>query len=217
MKNKAEETDKENLKEVTEQKEALNCSAGKRSSGKILLTIIVIIFGACLIWNNISLLTRIMTLEQNISDLEGKLSQHADNNLKIADNNRKIYVFNMDETVKNIGLQEANQKFEEDINNLDAQVKEAQAAIKDIKDEKMKKKMLNLSIKPLEMKRDDLLESYSKSVQETLTQINTALAEIATENNIPVVFMNKSIAVNTNYVVDVTSQVVEKIKAKQQK
>ena len=151
--------------------------------------------------------SRVKTLEQNLATMENNLTQNVDNN-------RKIYVFNMDETVKGIGLQETNQKFETDINDLDAQVKEAQATIKDLKDEVMKQKILNLTIKPLQMKRDDLLNAYSKSMQETLAQINVALAEIATENNVPTIFMSKSVAVNTNYVVDVTEQVVEKIKAK---
>lgn len=178
------------------------------------VVIVLIICGCGLAVQNIMLTKRLRSLEQDITALENNLSQNADSSRKLVDNNRKIYVFNMDETVKSAGLQEANQKFEDDIKNLDTQVKEAQAAIKDIKDEKMKKKMLNLSIKPLEMKREDLLKEYSKSMQDSLAKINSALAEIATENNISVVFMNKAIAVNTNYVVDVTPQVVEKIKAK---
>ncbi|MBQ9271162.1 MAG: hypothetical protein IJ218_02715 [Alphaproteobacteria bacterium] len=153
---------------------------------------------------------KVKALEENLSLVEQNVSQNVDEN-------RKIYVFNMDETVKGIGLQEKNQKFEADINNLDAQVKEAQATITDLKDEVMKAKILNLTIKPLQMKRDDLLEEYSKSMQQSLAQINEALAELATENNVPTIFMNKSVAVNTNYVVDVTPTVIEKIKAKQQK
>lgn len=182
---------------------------------KALIVTFIICSCGWLMWQNKCLTERLRGLEQDITALEDSLSQNADSSRKLVDNNRKIYVFNMDETVKNVGLQEANQKFEDDIKNLDTQVKEAQAAIKDIKDEKMKKKMLNLSIKPLEMKREDLLKEYSKSMQDSLAKINNALAEIATENNISVVFMNKAIAVNTNYVVDVTPQVVEKIKAKQ--
>ena len=42
------------------------------------------------------------------------------------------------------------------------------------------------------------------------------MAEIATENNVPVIFINKSIAVNTNYVIDVTPQVIEKIRERLQ-
>lgn len=189
----------------------------KKSSGSLrafftALVMTLVICSGWLMWQNMQLTERLRGLEQDITALENNLSQNADSSRKLVDNNRKIYVFNMDETVKSVGLQEANQKFEDDIKNLDTQVKEAQATIKDIKDEKMKKKMLNLSIKPLEMKREDLLKEYSKAMQDSLAKINNALAEIATENNISVVFMNKAIAVNTNYVVDVTPQVVEKIK-----
>ncbi|MBR1825469.1 MAG: OmpH family outer membrane protein [Alphaproteobacteria bacterium] len=172
-----------------------------------IITAILTIVCCVLIIKYGSLSTRVKILETDIAQMEGNLTKNVDDN-------RKIYVFNMDDTVKGIGLQEANQKFETDINDLDAQVKEAQATIKDLKDEAMKAKILNLSIKPLQMKRDDLLDAYSKSMQQSLAQINEALAEIATENNVPTIFMSKSVAVNTNYVVDVTEQVVAKIKAK---
>lgn len=219
--------------------ETANCVSKSCSYNKIILAIIIVICGGCMIWQNINLSTRLDNLEQNMATnnkdqhveeyvarladfenrmttFENKLVQNAEDNLKVVDENRKIYVFNMDETVKNIGLQEANQKFEDDINDLDAQVKEAQATLKDLKEKDMREKLLNLTIKPLQMKRDDLVQAYSKSVQDSLAQINNALAEIATENNISVIFMNKSVAVNTNYVIDVTPQIVEKIKAKQQ-
>ncbi len=211
-KNENKQIEKSNIEEKQQEKKS-----NKRLSsiGKAVLIVLIVCGGGFLAWQNIILSKRLTSLEQGVSTLENSLSENADNSRKMVDNNRKIYVFNMDEAVKNIGLKEANQKFEEDINNLDAQVKEAQSAIKGIKDEKMKKKMLNLSIKPLEMKRDDLLKSYSQSMQETLGKINTALAELATEQNISVIFMNRAVAVNTNYVVDVTPQVVEKVKGKQ--
>lgn len=211
-KNENKQIEKSNIEEKQQEKKS-----NKRLSsiGKAVLIVLIVCGGGFLAWQNMILSKRLTSLEQGVSTLENSLSENADNSRKMVDNNRKIYVFNMDEAVKNIGLKEANQKFEEDINNLDAQVKEAQSAIKGIKDEKMKKKMLNLSIKPLEMKRDDLLKSYSQSMQETLGKINAALAELATEQNISVIFMNRAVAVNTNYVVDVTPQVVEKVKGKQ--
>ena len=69
-----------------------------------------------------------------------------------------------------------------------------------------------MSVKPLQMKRDELLEAYSKATQDALNNINNALAQIAAEDNIPTIFINKSVAVNTNYVIDVTDRVVEMIK-----
>lgn len=173
------------------------------------VSVFLLVFSGILGIQNMRLSARLKSLEKNIGEVENSLSKNVEDN-------RKIYVFNMDETVKNVGLQETNQKFEQDINDLDAQVKEAQATITSLKDEAMKVKILNLSIKPLQIKRDDLLDAYAKSMQSALTLINEALAEISTENNVPTIFMNKAVAVNTNYVVDVTSQVVEKVKAKMQ-
>ena len=183
-----------------------SCTIGKCNYAGVAAVILLLLCGGILLLQNRNLNKRLAVLEQNITQMEGNFTQNVDNN-------RKIYVFNMDETVKGIGLQDANQKFESDINDLDAQVKDAEATIKGLKDEAMKTKILNLSIKPLQMKRDDLLEAYSASMQKYLQQINDALAQIATEKNIPVIFMNKAVAVNTNYVVDVTAEVIEKVKA----
>lgn len=169
----------------------------------------LIIVSIVLYCRNNKLAEHVAVLEQQVSKVENTVSQNVDNN-------RKIYIFNMEEAVNSTGVKDANLKFEEDINELDAQVKDAQATIKSIKDEAVKAKMLNLTLKPLQMKRDDLLEAYSKSMQESLIQINEALAEYATENNVPTIFINKSVAVNTNYVIDVTPEVIAKIKAKQQ-
>lgn len=148
---------------------------------------------------------RIYALEDQISKMDNTFSYNVDDG-------RKIYVFDIDKAIEGIGLHETSHKFEEDIYSLDQQVKEAQETIKDIKEEKVKNKVLNLSIKPLQMKRDELLEAYSKSTQSALNNINKALAEIAAGDNIPTIFMNKSVAVNTNYVIDVTDRVIEKVK-----
>jgi len=161
-------------------------------------------------YSNYKLAKRVSALEHDVTSMENNLSQNVEDS-------RKVYVFNMEEAVKNTGIQAADQKFEKDINELDARVKEAQEAIKNIKDEAVKAKMLNLTLKPLQMKRDDLLDAYSQAMQQSLGQINEALAELAMENNVPTIFINKSVAVNTNYVIDVTPQVVEKIKSKQKK
>ncbi len=124
------------------------------------------------------------------------------------DNDRKIYVFDLDGAIEGIGLHEISHKFEKDIYDLDEQVKEAQETIKDIKEEEVKNKVMNLSVKPLQMKRDELLEAYTKETQGALNNINKALAQIAAEDNIPTIFINKSVAVNTNYVIDVTDRVI---------
>lgn len=185
-------------------------SSGSKFANFITFISMIGVFAAAgwLAYENIGLSQRIAVMEQHISNMENNLSQNVDDN-------RKVYVFNMDEAVQSTGIQEANQKFEDDINALDAQVKDAQEAIKGIKEDELKLKMINLTLKPLQMKRDDLLAEYSKSMQQYLEQINQALAEIATENNVPTIFINKSVAVNTNYVIDVTPQVIEKIKTKQ--
>lgn len=151
-------------------------------------------------------------LYKQVSDLK-KLIGNLDTNFSTNVNDgRKVYVFNTDKAIEGIGLPEISRKFEEDIYDLDRQVKEAQDTIKDIKEEAVKNKVLTMSVKPLQMKRDELLDAYSKATQDALNNINNALAQIAAEDNIPTIFINKSVAVNTNYVIDVTDRVVEMIK-----
>lgn len=151
-------------------------------------------------------------LYKQVSDLKnliGNLNTDFSTNV---DDGRKVYVFNTDRAIEGIGLPAISRKFEEDIYELDRQVKEAQETVKDIKEEAVKNKVLTMSVKPLQMKRDELLDAYSKATQDALNNINNALAQIASEDNIPTIFMNKSVAVNTNYVIDVTDRVVEMIK-----
>ena len=151
-------------------------------------------------------------LYKQVSDLKELIGNLDTNFSTNVDDGRKVYVFNTDKAIEGIGLHEISRKFEEDIYDLDKQVKEAQETIKDIKEEAVKNKVLTMSVKPLQMKRDELLEAYSKATQNALNSINNALAQIASEDNIPTIFMNKSVAVNTNYVIDVTDRVVEMIK-----
>ena len=151
-------------------------------------------------------------LYKEVSDLKSLIGNLDTNFSTNVDDGRKVYVFNTDKAIEGIGLPEISRKFEEDIYDLDKQVKEAQETIKDIKEEAVKEKVLTMSVKPLQMKRDELLDAYSKATQDALNNINNALAQIAAEDNIPTIFVNKSVAVNTNYVIDVTDRVVEIIK-----
>jgi len=151
-------------------------------------------------------------LYKQVSDLKELIGNLDTNFSTNVNDGRKVYVFNTDKAIEGIGLPEISRKFEEDIYDLDRQVKEAQDTIKDIKEEEVKNKVLTMSVKPLQMKRDELLEAYSKATQDALNNINNALAQIAAEDNIPTIFINKSVAVNTNYVIDVTDRVVEMIK-----
>ncbi len=154
---------------------------------------------------NISMKKQIGMLKEQIGNMNSNFSYNVDDG-------RKIYVFDIDKAIEGIGLHETSRKFEKDIYELDKQVKEAQETIKDIKDESMKNKVLTLSVKPLQMRRDELLDTYAKATQDALNKINNALAQIAAEDNIPTIFMNKSVAVNTNYVIDVTNKVVQIVK-----
>jgi len=62
------------------------------------------------------------------------------------------------------------------------------------------------------MKRDELVNNYQNSIKDLTQKINQALAEIATEKDVPAVFLKSSIAVQTPYVVDLTDEIAERLK-----
>lgn len=142
--------------------------------------------------------------ENSIAAMEIKLAQRVDDN-------RKIYMYNMEETLKLAGIPESNQKFESDIASLEHEVREAQEKIKTLKEAQVKEEFSEMYLRSLQMKRDELISKYSESMQDVLSQINSALEEVARENNVHTIFMSNAIAISTEYVVDVTPQVVKKM------
>lgn len=142
--------------------------------------------------------------EDNMAAMEIKLAQRVDDN-------RKIYMYNMEETLKLAGIPESSQKFESDIASLEREVQEAQEKIKTLKEAQVKEEFSEMYLRSLKMKRDELISKYSESMQDVLSVINSALEEVARENNVHTIFMANAIAISTEYVVDVTPQVVKKM------
>ena len=155
-------------------------------------------------WYMWNLEHRFSAYENNVAKMETKLAQRVDDN-------RKIYVYNMEEALKMAGVPESSQKFENDIASLEKEVQEAQEKIKTLKEAQVKEEFSEMYLRSLQMKRDELINKYSESMQATLDKINKALEDVARENSVHTIFMSNSIAVNTEYVVDITAQVVEKM------
>ena len=65
-------------------------------------------------------------------------------------------------------------------------------------------------------KRDKVSQDYQDALQQTLANVNQALSEVAKENSVNTIFRSKATSVMTKYTIDVTPQVLEKIKNMQQ-
>jgi len=134
---------------------------------------------------------------------------------KAVDSSRKIYVYNLETVLLETGAVDAKKKFEKDVENLSKEVSAAEEKIKTLTDAKVKAEFSDVYLKSLRLKRDNLIEDYDKSLQNTLKKINKALSQIAVEKKAPTIFFIKSLAVMTDDVIDVSSEVVEKLKAEE--
>ena len=165
---------------------------------------------SCLALVGLALFT--YSLEQRIARVEANTSQIEDKLAKRVDDNRKIYVYNMEETLLAAGIPASSQQFESDIASLEREVADAQEKIKTLKEAQVKEEFSDMYLRSLKMKRDELINKYSESMQVVLDAINQALEEVARENNVHTIFLSSAIAISTEYVVDVTPQVIEKMK-----
>ena len=167
-------------------------------------------WGVCLALIGLALFT--YSLEQRIAKVEENTSQIEDKLAKRVDDNRKIYVYNMEETLLAAGIPASSRQFESDIASLEQEVADAQEKIKTLKEAQVKEEFSDMYLRSLKMRRDELINKYSESMQVVLDAINQALEEVARENNVHTIFLSSAIAISTEYVVDVTPQVIEKMK-----
>lgn len=131
---------------------------------------------------------------------------------KNTEESKKIYVYSLDEVLLKSQVLETKQKFDAEIVKLNEELKVGEKKIKSLKDKKVKIDFSDIYLKNLRNKRDELVENYQKTVEEVTQKINTALEEIVKEKEIPAVFVKKAIAIPSPYVIDITDEVVEKIK-----
>lgn len=180
----------------------------KRQKNNIMLSVVA---GAvCLALIGLAYFT--YSLEKRITKVENDTAQMEDNLAKRVDDNRKIYVYSMEETLRAAGIPASSQQFETDIASLEKEVADAQEKIKTLKEAQVQEEFSDMYLRSLKMRRDELINKYSESMQVVLNAINQALEEVARENNVHTIFLSSAIAISTEYVVDVTPQVIEKMK-----
>lgn len=139
-------------------------------------------------------------INANISQLETQITE-----------NKKIYVYNLEEVLRQTNALETKKQFEDEIIRLNDELLEAEKKINSLKTAKVKEDFSSIYLQNLKMKRDELVNNYENNIEELTNKINAALSEIAQEKNIPVIFVHNAIALNTNFVVDLTNEVVAKM------
>ena len=125
---------------------------------------------------------------------------------------RKVYVYNLEEILNKTDVLKTKKQFEEDIIKLNDELVNGEKKIKSLKSAKLKEDFSEIYLNSLRVKRDELVSRYDKTLDDLAGKINKALEELCAEKNIPTVFFNGAIAATTDDVIDVTDEVIEKLK-----
>ena len=130
----------------------------------------------------------------------------------LINNNRKVYVYNLEEVLIKLDVQGNKQKFDNDIIKLNNELMDGEKKIKNIKKANVKEDFSDVYLSNLRMKRDELVDEYQKSVEKLNDRIKQALVETAKEKDAPAIFLKSAVAIKTPHVVDLTNEVVKKVK-----
>lgn len=124
---------------------------------------------------------------------------------------KKVYVFSMEDALIKLGTVSLKQNFEKEVMALNNELEKNEKKIETIKNAKVRDDFSAVYMDSLKLKRDTLVQNYQKQLADLTEQINKALSEVAKKYDAPTIFNAKSTVVKTNKVVDVTSEVVNKI------
>ena len=130
----------------------------------------------------------------------------------LINNNRRVYVYNLEEVLIRLDVHGKKLKFDNSIVKLNNELMDGEKKIKNIKKADVKEDFSDVYLSNLRMKRDELVEEYQKSVEKLNDRIKQALVEIAKEKDASAIFLKSAVAIKTPYVVDLTNEVVKKVK-----
>lgn len=123
-----------------------------------------------------------------------------------------IYVYSLEEAMVGINAAEEKNKFEQEALRLSDEVTAAEEKIMSLKDKEVQEDFSDVYLNSLRLKRDNLVEEYHKMLEDLSNKVNKSLEEIAAEKKASTIFLKSMIAVNTPYVVDVTPELIAKLK-----
>ncbi len=146
----------------------------------------------------------IMQLQQAQSDLQSELKQ-------TAAQLKKVYVYDLEETLRSLKLDDLNREFEAKINILNDEVSGAQKKIASLKETKDKDNFSDVYLKSLKLKRDTMLQEYNRTLENLTEEINKAVSEIATEKGASIIFDKRIISSETENVEDITQELIKRV------
>ena len=127
-------------------------------------------------------------------------------------NSGPIYVYDVKKIVTDSAeLNALQQKYAQQLNDLNKQVADAKKKLEKMTDKKAKAEFSDVYLSTLTLKRDNLFEEYDKALNELSERTNAALLKVVEEKGAPVVYDAKAIAVTTPNVIDITREVLQKL------
>ena len=124
---------------------------------------------------------------------------------------KKVYVYDLEETLRGVKLDDLNREFEAKINILNDEVSAAQKKIASLKETKEKDDFSDVYLKSLKLKRDTMLQEYNRTLENLTDEINRIISEIAKEKGASVIFDKRIISSQTENVEDVTTEVIKRV------
>ena len=123
-----------------------------------------------------------------------------------------VYVYDIEEVLRGVKLDDLNREFEAKINILNEEVTSAQDKIETLKDAKVKDNFADVYLKSLKLKRDTMIQEYSRTLQNITDEINITVTELSEEKKANVVFDKRLITTQTPNVVDLTDDIIKRAK-----
>lgn len=124
---------------------------------------------------------------------------------------RYVYVYDLEKTLNGVKLNDINREFEAKINILNEEVSSAQDKISSLKDAEVKDNFADVYLKSLKLKRDTMIQEYSRTLQNLTDEINEKMTELANEKGAAIILDTNLVAAQTPLVIDVTDEIIKRI------
>lgn len=124
---------------------------------------------------------------------------------------KKAYVYDLEQTLRGIKLDELNREFEAKINILSDEVASAKKKIASLNESKDKDDFSEVYLKSLKLKRDSMIKEYNKTLENLTEEINKTVSQIADEKGASVVLDKRVVVSQNKNVEDITAEVIKRV------
>jgi len=129
-----------------------------------------------------------------------------------AEQAKYVYVYSSEALAKKYPeLVALKQKYDADLQALTGQVNDVREKLGAMKDKKTKAEASEAYFESLTQKRNNLVSAYEQNLMFISNKIHDAISKVAAEKGLPTVVEVKLLSVKTDYVVDITEDILKKL------